>query len=190
MIARKVALREAIKARRAEIPAEVRAARSRRVAETGLGALAPPPGTAISGFLSIGDELDTGPLLGSLAAAGYRLCLPVMAGKGKPLVFRAWTPGDPMRERMWGIREPLPEAPEVVPRLLLVPLLAFDGAGYRLGYGGGFYDRTLAALRRAGSVTAIGLAFDEQEVDAVPRLAYDERLDWILTPSGARAIER
>jgi 5-formyltetrahydrofolate cyclo-ligase len=119
-----------------------------------------------------------------LRAEGYRICLPVMQGKARPLLFRAWDAGDPLAERMWGIREPLPSAPEVDPDVILAPLLAFDRAGHRLGYGAGFFDRTLVAARERKPIIAIGLAYDEQEVDAVPHLDYDQRLDWVLTPSG------
>jgi len=105
-------------------------------------------------------------------------------------VFRACAPGDALQERMWGIREPLPEKPEVLPDVLLVPLLAVDAEGWRLGYGGGFYDRTLRALRAVKCLTAIGIAFDEQKVDAVPHLDYDEPLDWVLTPSGPMRCRR
>jgi 5-formyltetrahydrofolate cyclo-ligase len=107
-----------------------------------------------------------------------------MQGKGKPLIFRRWHPGDELAETTWGIREPLPSAPELVPEIVLAALLAFDARGYRLGYGGGFYDRTLAAVRAHNPVVAIGLAYDEQRVDAVPHLDYDQQLDWVLTPSG------
>lgn len=139
----------------------------------------------VSGFLAIGEEIDPTPLMVRLAAEGYRLALPVMEGKGKPLVFRAWQPGDELAETMWGIREPLPAAETLEPDIVLGPLLAFDTTGYRLGYGGGFYDRTLARLRALKSIVSIGIAFDEQRVDAVPHVDYDERLDWVLTPSGA-----
>jgi 5-formyltetrahydrofolate cyclo-ligase len=108
-----------------------------------------------------------------------------MQGKTRPLQFRRWSPGDPLRTVQWGIREPAEAAPVVEPDVLLVPLLAFDRGGHRLGYGGGYYDRTLRALRSRRPVTAVGLAFAEQEVDAVPHLDYDERLDWVLTPLGA-----
>ena len=107
-----------------------------------------------------------------------------MQGKGKPLIFRAWTPGDAMDQGVWGIAEPKPDKPELEPDVLLVPLLAFDRAGWRMGYGGGFYDRTLRGLACAQAVIAVGLAYDEQNIDAVPHLDYDERLDWVLTPSG------
>lgn len=143
-----------------------------------------PAPAIVSGFFAIGDEIDPAPLMRRLLGEGYRLCLPTMEGKGKPLVFRAWSPGDPLAEAAWGIREPLPEAAVLDPDVVLGPLLAFDAEGYRLGYGGGFYDRTLARLRALKPVVSIGIAFDEQRVDAVPHVDYDERLDWILTPSG------
>jgi 5-formyltetrahydrofolate cyclo-ligase len=109
-----------------------------------------------------------------------------MQGKGQPLVFRAWAPGDAMGKVQWGIAEPLPDKPELEPDIVLVPLLAFDGEGYRLGYGGGFYDRTLQRLRTLKPVIAIGIAYDELKVDAVPHQGYDQRLDWVLTPSGPK----
>ena len=119
-----------------------------------------------------------------LHAEGFRLALPVMIGKAQPLLMRAWSPGDAMEAAAWGIAEPTADKPEVDPEIVLVPLLAFDARGYRLGYGGGFYDRTLARLRAKQPVVAIGLAYDEQKVDEVPVEAYDQRLDWVLTPSG------
>lgn len=139
---------------------------------------------SVSGFSSIEDEIDAGPLMERLNMLGFALALPVIEGKGKPLVMRGWRPGDPLEERTWGIGEPLASAPEVEPDIVLVPLLAFDAAGYRLGYGGGFYDRTLEKLRRLKPVVAIGLAYDELRVDAVPRDEYDQPCDWVLTPSG------
>jgi 5-formyltetrahydrofolate cyclo-ligase len=155
-----------------------------RLADHGLSFLALAPGSAISGFSAIRDEIDPGALLARLNADGHRLCLPVMEGKGKPLVFRAWAPGDEMGKVQWGIAEPLADKPILEPDVVLVPLLAFDAAGYRLGYGGGFYDRTLARLRAIKPVVAVGIAYDELKVDAVPHQSYDERLDWVLTPSG------
>ena len=119
-----------------------------------------------------------------LLGEGYTLALPVMEAKGRPLVFRTWAPGEALAETMWGIREPLPTAQQVEPDVVLGPLLAFDAEGYRLGYGGGFYDRTLARLRKLKTVVAVGLAYDGQRVDAVPHVDYDERLDWVLTPNG------
>jgi 5-formyltetrahydrofolate cyclo-ligase len=176
--------RLALKARRAAIPAEDRTALSSRMANVDCAAHLPPPPAIVSGFLPIRDEIDPRPLMAMLRGLGYRLCLPVMQGPGKPLLFRAYAPGAPLASAAWNIPEPLADAALVDPDVLLVPLLAFDAAGNRLGYGAGYYDRTIAGLKRHKRVTTIGLAFDQQRIDAVPHLAYDEPLDWVLTPSG------
>jgi 5-formyltetrahydrofolate cyclo-ligase len=154
------------------------------LAAHGLSFLDLAPGAIVSGFSAIRDEIDAAPLLARLHAAGYSLGLPVMQGKGLPLVFRAWSPGDAMGTAQWDIAEPLPDKPVLEPDVVLVPLLAFDAAGHRLGYGGGFYDRTLARLRTIKPVVAVGVAYDELKVDAVPHRSYDQPLDWVLTPSG------
>ncbi len=188
----KLQLRASMKARRAAIPTVLRAERSLQVAERGLSWLTPSPlpQAIISGFLAIGDELDTAPLLVALHHRGHPLCLPVMQGRDKPLLFRTYAPGDALATAVWGIREPFPEKAALEPDILLVPLLAADLQGHRLGYGGGFFDRTLTVLRQKKPVIAIGLAFEEQVVDAVPHLDYDERLDWVLTPTGPRRTKR
>ncbi len=185
--AAKTQLRASIETIRSALPADVRAIRAREIALVAAGWVADlaQPDTIVSGFLSIGSEIETMPTLERLAAAGYRLALPVMVAPRVPLVFRAWMPGEPLTAVKWGIREPLATAPEVIPRILLVPLLAFDASGGRLGYGGGFYDRTMRKLRAGAATTAAGFAFDEQAVDAVPSSDYDEPLDWVLTPSRA-----
>jgi 5-formyltetrahydrofolate cyclo-ligase len=177
-------LREVAKARRTAMASADRARGAARIAEHGLGFLGAASPLTVSGFLAIGEEIDPAPLLFRLHDEGLRLALPVMVGKGRPLEFRTWTPGAPLRTVQWGIREPEESAALAEPDVLLVPLLAFDRTGHRLGYGGGFYDRTLSALRDRKSVLAVGLAFGVQEVDAVPHLDYDERLDWVLTPEG------
>ncbi len=180
----KVAMRAAMKARRSDLAAPVRAKMSARLAAIGPALLEVQPDLIVSGFLSIGDELDTGPVLAAVHGSGARLCLPVMQGRGKPLLFRSYAPDDDLATVVWGIREPKPDRELLEPDLLLVPLLAFDLSGWRLGYGGGFYDRTIRELRQRKAIRAIGLAFDEQKVDAVPHLDYDEPLDGVLTPSG------
>jgi 5-formyltetrahydrofolate cyclo-ligase len=157
---------------------------SRKIAAHGVDFLVANPGSIVSGFAAINDEINPGPLMSWLQAEGFRLALPVMQGRGKPLLMRAWTPGDAMKAAAWGIAEPMDDKPALDPDILLVPLLAFDTRGYRLGYGGGFYDRTLHRLRKLKPVVAVGLAYDELRVDAVPAESYDERLDWVLTPSG------
>jgi 5-formyltetrahydrofolate cyclo-ligase len=182
--AEKAALRTLAKARRADAFARHGTTASARLAAHGLGFLTTPTTAVVSGFSAIRDEIDPHALLLGLHSAGRTLALPAMQGRGLPLVFRSWTPGDEMAPAVWGIPEPLPSRPVVAPDIVLVPLLAFDARGYRLGYGGGFYDRSLAELRAAKRVVAVGIAYDEQLLDAVPHLDYDQPLDWVLTPSG------
>jgi 5-formyltetrahydrofolate cyclo-ligase len=155
-----------------------------RLARNGLEFLALAPGSIVSGFSAIRDEIDPAALLARSAGEGHRLALPVLQGKGQPLLFRQWAPGDETASATWGIAEPLPDQPVLEPDIVLVPLLAFDAKGYRLGYGGGFYDRTLERLRSLKPVVAVGIGYDELKIDAVPHLDYDQRLDWVLTPSG------
>lgn len=139
------------------------------------------PGEVVSGFLPYRTEIDVLPLLALLASTGCTTALPVVMGKGQPLVFRAWMPGAETVPGVWNIPMPPETAAEVLPDTLLVPLLAFDRAGFRLGYGGGFYDRTLDRLRALKPITAVGVAFAAQEVGVVPRGAHDQHLDWIMT---------
>ncbi|MGD1880562.1 MAG: 5-formyltetrahydrofolate cyclo-ligase [Kiloniellaceae bacterium] len=149
-----------------------------------LAAVPLPPGAVVSGYWPLGDEIDPRPLMAALAGRGHPLALPASRAACQPLDFRTWRPGDALRPAGFGTQEPLAEAPMVQPEVLLVPLLAFDAAGYRLGYGGGFYDRSLALARRAGDILAVGLAFAAQQVAAVPREATDQRLDLVATERG------
>jgi len=179
-------LREVAKVNRAAAFATHGPSAGELVAAHGLGFLgaAMAPGSSVAGFSAIRDEINPAPLLLGLHANGHPLALPTIQGRARPLVFQSWSPGDAMAPAVWGIAEPLPTRPIVHPDIVLVPLLAFDSEGYRLGYGGGFYDRSLAELRQIKPIVAVGLAYDEQRLDAVPRLDYDEPLDWVLTPSG------
>ena len=138
-------------------------------------------GTIVSGYSPIKSEIDPMPLLRKLAAKGARLALPAVMARGKSLAFRAWSPDDRLMLGPLGILEPSPAAAELVPDIMLVPLAAFDSSGHRIGYGAGHYDYTLAHLRKAKAVISIGLAFAAQEIEAVPALAHDERLDYVLT---------
>lgn len=140
-----------------------------------------PAGAVVSGFMPIRSEINPIPLMRRLAEAGAKLALPVVIGRSQPLILRAWSIGDPLVRRQWGIREPGASAPEVFPDVVLAPLAAFDRRGFRVGYGAGYYDMTLNALRARKSVAALGLAFAMQEVDAVPIESHDARLDFILT---------
>jgi 5-formyltetrahydrofolate cyclo-ligase len=139
------------------------------------------PGTIVSGYSPIRSELDPVPLMRKLAEQGARLALPAVMARGKSLAFRAWAPNDRLMLGPLGILEPSPAAAEIVPDIVLVPLAAFDGTGHRIGYGAGHYDRTLAQLRKSRAVTAIGLAFAVQQVEAVPALSHDVPLDYVLT---------
>jgi 5-formyltetrahydrofolate cyclo-ligase len=161
-----------------------------RLADRFEAALALPAGAPVSGYWPIGSEIDVRPLLERLARAGHPLGLPVVEGRGRPLLFRAWRPGEPLEPAGFGLAQPPADRPVVTPRVLLVPLLAFDRAGWRLGYGGGFYDRTLERLRAVEPATlAVGLAWAAQEVERVPLEPTDQRLDWIVTEAEAIRIQ-
>jgi 5-formyltetrahydrofolate cyclo-ligase len=176
----KARLRGEALARREALSAEVRAAASQAVAArpfpVGISAA-----TVASGFMPMKSEINPIPLMRRLADAGARLALPVVAGRGKPLIMRAFAFGQPLASGVWGIREPKPDAPEVLPDVLIVPLLAFDRSGYRIGYGAGYYDLTIAALRKQKAIIALGVAFAAQEIAHVPKTARDARLDLVLT---------
>src|ERR1700716_2237313 len=139
------------------------------------------PGAVVSGYSPIRSEIDPAPLMRALAARGARLALPAVMARGKSLAFRAWSPDDRLLLGPLGILEPSPAAAELIPDIMLVPLAAFDRLGHRIGYGAGHYDYTLAHLRKAKPVTAIGLAFAAQEIGAVPALSHDVALDYVLT---------
>ncbi|MGP8232661.1 MAG: 5-formyltetrahydrofolate cyclo-ligase [Methylovirgula sp.] len=176
----KTALRAEALARRAGVTEPQARAFAARLAEVGADFAVKRGAKIASAFWAIKDEVATLPLLEKLAARGVATALPVMAGFRKPLEFRLWAPGGPLTEAKWGIMEPVP-APEVFPDLLFVPVAGFDRAGNRLGYGAGFYDRTLARLRRKQEIVTVGIAYAVQEFAEIPAEAYDEKLDYILT---------
>ena len=176
----KAQMRAALQARRDALPADERQAAAQTIAARTFP-LAIMQGTIVSGFMPLKSEIDPLPLMHRLAAVGASLALPAIAGRGKPLIMRAWQWGEPLNAGVWGLREPKPEAPEVDPDILLVPLLAFDRSGQRIGYGAGYYDMTIARLRARKTITAVGIAFAAQEVAAVPATAFDAPLDLVLT---------
>ena len=144
----------------------------------------------VAAYLPIRSELSPLPLVDRLAARGIITAMPETPAPGNALVFRRWAPGDDLVDGPYGTRQPSAVAPVVVPKVILAPMLAFDPACWRLGYGGGFYDRTLAGLRDDGlAVRAIGIAFDGQLVDKVPVGPFDVPLDAVLTPSGLRPAQ-
>jgi 5-formyltetrahydrofolate cyclo-ligase len=176
----KMGLRRAALARRDALPPAERMAAALAIAERGLP-IENTPGIVVSGFSPLKSEITPLPLLRRLADAGANLALPVVIGRGQPLVMRAWSFGAPLVSGVWGIREPPGDAPELLPDILIVPLLAFDRRGHRIGYGAGYYDMTIARLRAMKPVTAIGIAFAKQEIAAVPATPSDARLDLVLT---------
>ena len=176
--------RAAHRAQAREAAAAVRA-HWREAAEQGLVVT---PGTPVAGYWPVRDEIDVRGLLADLAAAGADVALPAIAAPDRPLVFRRWQPGDVLANGAFGIAEPSADRRAIVPHVLIVPLLAFDRAGYRLGMGRGYYDRTLRVLRAGAPVVAVGVAFAAQEVAEVPHDGFDERLDWIVTERGARRL--
>lgn len=135
----------------------------------------------ISGFWPLGDEIDVRPLLQALYETGHQLALPCTPRVGLPLVMRAWSPDDELKRGSFNTREPFETQPEIRPNVVLLPLLAFTASGMRLGYGGGFYDRTLAKLKSGGEVFACGVAYSAQEAAHLPTDKYDSPLDAILT---------
>ena len=145
-------------------------------------------GSNVSGYWPIRGEADPRFLLGSLADLGHQLLLPALCSDGISLVFRTWRPFNPLKPGRFGTWEPWPDQPSRVPMVLLVPMVAFDSKGNRLGYGGGFYDRTLRALRASYSVTAIGLARSFQRLDLIPSGPHDEPMDWVATENGVESF--
>lgn len=176
-------LREKMKAERRSAAA-ARPDAARHAARNFIAALDIPPGAVVSLYHPMGDELSTEPLMEALAGKGARLALPVVARKKAPLAFRAYAPGDGLVDGVYGALTPGEDAEALTPSILVVPLLAFTRAGGRLGYGGGYYDRTLEALRREGDILAFGYAYGAQEVDALPLSPLDQPLDWIVTERG------
>lgn len=181
----KAVLRRDALARRGRIDPEARAAFGRRLVEEGLRLVGLWRPEIVSAFHPLRDEPDTLILLDALAKEGFTTALPLVAGRGSSLIFRSWRPGEPTRAGSMSIREPLEDAPVVDPDLLFVPLACFDRRGHRLGYGAGYYDRTLARLRATKPIHAVGVAYGVCEVPAVPYEAHDQTLDAVVTEQEA-----
>jgi 5-formyltetrahydrofolate cyclo-ligase len=173
-------LRKAAFARRDALPPAERQAAAEAIAARPFP-LPVAPGVIVSGFSPLKTEINPLPLMRKLAAAGASLALPVVAGRGKPLIMRSYAFGQALNEGVWGIREPNEDAPEVDPDILIVPLAAFDRRGNRIGYGAGYYDMTIRRLRSIKPVVALGIAYAAQEVPEVPTTPRDARLDLVLT---------
>jgi 5-formyltetrahydrofolate cyclo-ligase len=154
-----------------------------RVTEHVLRFMRERPGTIVGAYWPIGSELDVKPLLFALHRRRHTIALPVTPAKGEPLMYRRWRPGTELIHEKFGTWRP--EGPEAVPEIMLVPLLAFDQRGRRLGYGSGYYDTTLESLP---GVFALGIAYAAQEVDEVPAGPHDRTLDAIATENGIMTV--
>lgn len=180
----KSALRATALAARGAVPVADR----RRAAQTIAMRRFPVPlgeGTIVAGYSPIRSECDPIPLMRSLAAKGAQLALPVIHDRFKELTFSEWRQGAQLIAGPYGILQPRSEAAPLEPDVILVPLVAFDRRCRRIGYGAGYYDRTLADLRKRKVVIAVGLAFAAQEVATIPADEHDQRLDLVLTEGEA-----
>ncbi len=178
---RKTALRRELRARRCALAGGERPRAALQAVARLLEAPELVGARVVAAFRGIRDEIDTGPLIGTLRESGRMVVLPRVVGRGQPLAFHLWRPGDDLEEVAMGVLQPRADSPGLVPDLVVAPLLGFDGLGRRLGYGGGFYDRTLALLRRDRPTPAIGFAFELQRIDEVPTGPSDQPLDRVAT---------
>lgn len=160
----------------------------RRLVEHFPDSLWPNVRQVVAGYAAIGDEIDPQTLLETFALEQARIALPCVVEKDQPLIFRSWALDAPLEPGPFGTREPAASSSELTPSLVLVPLVGFDLKGRRLGYGGGFYDRTLEKLKQSGPLTVVGLAYEAQKLARVPAEAHDMRLDWVVTEQGAHQI--
>jgi len=182
-------LRRMALARRDALPQD-----ARNDAATAVAALPLPfplqPGAVVAGYYPVRSELDPLPLLNRCAAVGMRLALPRIAERDRPLVFAAWRPGDALARGAYGLSEPPAHAEALDPHIVLLPLVAFDRRGHRIGYGAGYYDRSLKLMRARHPVLTVGIGFAIQEVDAIPAAAHDETMDFVLTERGVMDLRR
>jgi len=180
--ARKAAQQRRIDAHRASPQA------ARSLVENFPDELWPAIGSVVSGYRAIGTEIDPAPLMETFHCEQVRLALPRAVRRSEPLAFHHWSPGDELVKGAFGVEEPVATSDTATPSLVLLPLLSVDRKGHRLGYGAGYYDRTLRALREAVSVTAVGLCYDAQIVKSVPVGPHDVSVDWIVTEKAAYRI--
>ena len=176
----KAGLRRAGLGRRREVHRDKAASAAQALTErlmTDIGSVE----NTIAGYWPIGDEIDCRPAMEKLAKNGAQLALPVVAGQGQVLIFRIWKPGEQLETGPFGTSHPGLNSGVCVPSILLLPLIAFDKTGQRLGDGAGYYDRTIAALRAGGKILAVGVGYDEQEIEHLPADDHDQVMDAVIT---------
>ena len=183
----KAELRRDAHRRRSRMHAGLRAEASKAACSHFLAQVSIASGEVVAGYWPIRDELDIRAVLAHLLDGGQPLCLPVVTAPDAPLELRMWRDGEALVPAGFGTLAPGDEAPRAIPDLVLVPLLGFDAFGTRLGYGGGYYDRTLAALSRRPRL--VGFAFACQQFDDIPRAPHDMGLDAVATEEGVRVFE-
>lgn len=179
-ISSKADLRTAVLATRDALAHEYRVRSAQAIAERGLP-FAIESGCVVSGYSPIRSEISPLPLMQRLAAKGARLALPVIVTRDKPLEFRTWSVGEKLQRGPFGIAQPTAQSTAILPDVVLMPLAAFDRSGHRIGYGAGYYDRTLRRLRELKRIEAIGVAFAVQEVEKIDTLPHDAALDYAIT---------
>ena len=181
----KAGLRSEARAKRAEAFRQHGAAAAQNLARHVLAVVENLPASMVAGYWAVGSEIDVAPVMERLTDEGWNVALPIVVEDAAPLIFRRWLPGDVLVEGPFKTLHPQPGCEEFVPEIILTPLLAFDDQRYRLGQGGGFYDRTLEKLKKQGDgVVSIGVAFAAQQVASVPRDVHDQQLDYIVTDKG------
>jgi 5-formyltetrahydrofolate cyclo-ligase len=180
--AQKQQLREKMLTARAALPERTRNLASRSIAESFMGNIPRKKWDVIAGYIPIRCEVETQLLLEALSEEKHTIALPCVVNAGMPLIFRRWQKGDTLVEHpRYKILEPAETAPIVTPSIILVPLVAFDAACFRLGYGGGFYDRTLEGFAHKNTVLTCGIAYAKQQIGFIPRGEHDQPLDCVIT---------
>lgn len=180
----KAALRIRAHAARALLDHEERAEASRRAADHFFDGIVLGPADIVAAYWRIRDELDCQPILVRLMDGNHTVVLPVVTGPDEPLELRVWEQGASLYEAGFGTLAPSELAPRAEPDIVIMPLLGFDSHGTRLGYGGGYYDRTLARMTKKPRL--VGLAYAAQELDHIPRDSHDVPLDAVVTETGLR----
>ena len=186
----KVRARTLARKKRQAIPLPERDGAGAKAAAWFLGTIPLEPNSIVSLYWPLADEFDCRPLLYALSDNQHQIALPRVIGLGRPLDFRIWKPGDPLIKRAFDVFEPQATAERTEPRVVIAPLLAYNERGFRLGYGGGYYDRTLRALRTSvPGLLAVGLGYAAQEMAPLPHDENDEPLDWLVTERGVRQFQ-
>ena len=187
----KTSARAIAKCRRSSIPNRDRKRAAKQAAKSFLQNITLQQHFIISAYWPLPSELDCRPLIHTLFNDGYRIALPAVTLQKQSICFRRWQPGDSLAKSDLGVLEPLPNAEEISPNVVITPFLAINSQGFRLGYGGGYYDRALRILREtAPDLLAIGLGYSAQEVATLPYDENDEPLDWLVTEQGTRRFQR